>query len=53
MGRLDSGNRQGVSVASVVNDVTGGLERLAVLVPRDLGLWRGVDDADDFGLVSF
>ena len=37
---LDSGNGQGVAVSSVVDDVRGRLQRLAVLVPGDLGLGR-------------
>ena len=39
-------------VASVVNDVGGWLQGLAILVPRDLSLGRRVDDANDFGLVA-
>ncbi len=52
MGGLDAGDGQGVAVASVVDDVSGRLQRLAVLVPRDLGFRRWVDDADDLGLVA-
>ena len=53
MGWLNSGNRQGVSVSTVVDDVSGRLQHLPVFVPRDLGLGGGVDDADDLRLVAF
>lgn len=49
---FDSGNGEGVAVASVVDDVGGRLQGLAVLVPRDLSLGRGVDDADHLSLVA-
>jgi len=49
---FDAGDGQGVSVAAVVDDVAGGLQEVAVLVPRDLGLGRGVDEADHLSFVA-
>ena len=52
MSGFDAGDGQGVPVAAVVDDVAGGLQEVAVLVPRDLGLGRGVDEADHLRFVA-